>query len=236
MVKVTEAILLAGGFGTRLQSVVKGIPKPMADINGKPFLHYLIEFYAKQGVNHIVLSVGHLHHIIQKYFGNRYGDVSISYAVENHPLGTGGAIRNSLELTKTNDIFVANGDTLFAVELKKISEFHFSKNADFTIVAREVDDVSRFGSIALDDKLRIKGFEEKNSATGRGFINGGVYLSDKSFLKRFDFPEKFSIEKDFFEKHFNEGAFFGKPCSNYFIDIGIPEDYARAKQEFLQMF
>ncbi|RLD88514.1 MAG: D-glycero-D-manno-heptose 1-phosphate guanosyltransferase [Bacteroidetes bacterium] len=236
MAKVTEAILLAGGFGTRLQSVVKDIPKPMANINGKPFLQYLIEFYAKQGINHIVLSVGHLHHVIQNYFGNHYAGVSISYAVEDHPLGTGGAIRKSLELTKTNDVFVANGDTLFAVDLALIAQFHDNNNADITLVTRRVDEVSRYGSISMDNNYRIVGFKEKNSTSGKGYINGGVYLIGKKFFNSFSFPEKFSIEKDFFEKHFNDGVFLGKPCSNYFIDIGIPEDYARAKQEFLQMF
>lgn len=236
MKKVTEAIFLAGGFGTRLQSVVADVPKPMAIINKKPFLHYLITFYAKQGVEHIVLSTGYLHEVVSNYFGNVYNEVQISYAVEDHPLGTGGAIKKSLELTDTDYVFVANGDTMFRVDLMSITQFHKKHNADFTLVTREVEDVSRYGSVIMDSNNKIIGFEEKNSAAGKGFINGGVYLINKSFLNSFKFPEKFSIEKDFFEKHYNDGAFYGKPCHNYFIDIGIPEDYHRAQKEFVGMF
>ncbi len=236
MYKVTEAVFLAGGFGTRLQSVVKEVPKPMADINGKPFLHYLITFYAGQGINHIVLSTGYLHQVVSNYFGEFYQGVKISYAVEDHPLGTGGAIKKSLELTKTNHVFVANGDTMFLVDLTSIVKFHFEHKADFTLIAREVEDVSRYGSVILDEQSRIVGFEEKNNTAGKGFINGGVYLIDKSFLSSFEFPEKFSIEKDFFEKHYKAGAFYGKPCSNYFIDIGIPDEYKRAQTDFVKLF
>ncbi len=236
MAKVTEAVFLAGGFGTRLQSVVKEVPKPMADINGKPFLHYLILYYKKQGIKHIVLSVGYLHKIVQNYFGNSYDGVKISYAIEDHPLGTGGAIKKSLELTNANHVFVANGDTMFAVNLQDIADFHFYNHADFTLVARKVNEVSRYGSVILNNQNQIVGFSEKNNASGEGYINGGVYLIDKLFLNKFDFPEKFSIEKDFFEKHFTEGRFFGKPCRNYFIDIGIPEDYKRAQKEFKDLF
>ena len=236
MIRVTEAVFLAGGFGTRLQSVVKDVPKPMADINGKPFLHYLINYYAKQGINHIVLSVGYLYETVQNYFDSKYGEVKISYAIEDTPLGTGGAINKSLELTTTDNVFVANGDTMFMVDLQQISGFHIEHKAEMTLVVREVEDVSRYGSVKLDDENRIVGFSEKNMDSGKGFINGGVYLINKSFFNRFDFPEKFSIEKDFFEKEYKTAAFFGKPCNNYFIDIGIPEDYVRSQKEFVKLF
>jgi len=236
MSKITEAVFLAGGMGTRLQSVVKDVPKPMADINGKPFLHYLIRFYARQGISHIVLSVGHLHKRIIDYFGDSYETVRISYAVENHPLGTGGAISNALSYTETDNVFVVNADTMFKVDLEEISHFHKSKNADITLVVRAVDDVSRYGSIVMDAAFGIRGFTEKNQDSGKGFINGGVYLINRPFFNRFDFPEKFSVEKDFFEKHYKNNAFFAKVCPNYFIDIGIPEDYARAQKQFPVLF
>lgn len=233
---VKEAVFLAGGFGTRLQSVVKDVPKPMADINGKPFLHYLILHYARQGVEHVVLSVGYLHRIISDYFSDNYLGVRISYAIEDSPLGTGGAIKQSLKLTDTNEVLVANGDTMFMVDIKEIGAFHRKNNADFTLVVREVDDVSRYGSVKMNDDGRIIGFEEKNSTKGRGYINGGVYLIDKTFFGRFGFPQKFSVEKDFFEKKYLEGNFFGKPCNHYFIDIGIPDDYLQAKNDFRVLF
>ena len=236
MLKITEAIFLAGGLGTRLQPVVKDVPKPMADINGKPFLHYLIRFYAGQGISHIVLSVGYLHQTIRNYFGDRYADVRISYSVEKQSLGTGGAIAKAMGYTETEDIFVVNGDTFFEVNLKEISGFHRDKNTNLTIVVREVDEVSRYGSVMMDANSRISGFTEKNQSSGKGFINGGVYLINKTFFNRFQFPEKFSIEKDFFEKQVSHHSFYAKICHNYFIDIGIPEDYARAQNEFSHMF
>ncbi len=232
MEKIKEVILLAGGFGTRLRDVVKDVPKPMADINGKPFLHYLITYYENKGIEHVILSVGYLNEVIKDYFGSNYGNVRISYAVEDTPLGTGGAIMKSLEFAQTENVLVANGDTMFMVEPSGILDFHLKKQADFTIVTREVEDVSRYGSVITDENFRITGFSEKGSFKGKGYINGGVYLINKDFLTGFSFPGKFSIEKDFFEKEYLNHNFFGKPCNAYFIDIGIPEDYARAKREF----
>ena len=236
MSNITEAVFLAGGRGTRLRKVVNDVPKPMADINGKPFLHYLIRYYAGQDISHIVLSVGYLYKKIQNYFGHRYEGVRISYAVENYPLGTGGALLNALTYTETETVFVVNADTMFTLNLEKVSRFHKNKNADITLVVRKVDDTGRYGSILLDSEQRITGFTEKNRSGGSGFINGGVYLLSKAFLGRFGFPEKFSIEKDFFEKQYGSGAFYATVCNNYFIDIGIPEDYALAKKQFPTMF
>ena len=235
MSEVKEAIVLAGGFGTRLKKVVKDVPKPMADINGKPFLHYLIRYYERKGIRHVVLSVGYLNNIIKDYFKDRYGKVKISYAVEEEPLGTGGAIIRSLELCETDTVMAANGDTMFLVEPQDVFDFHMEKKADLTMVVREVEDVSRYGSVMLDGNSRITGFAEKNSQTGKGFINGGVYLINRSFISGFSFSRRFSIEKDFFEKEFMTSRFFGKPCGSYFIDIGIPEDYNRAKKDFISL-
>ncbi len=236
MHNIKEAIILAGGFGTRLRKVVKDVPKPMADINGKPFLHYLIKYYEQKGIEHVILSVGYLHETIEDYFKRQYGQVKISYAVEDEPLGTGGAIIRSLEMTETDLVLTLNGDTMFMVEPDEIFTFHQEKKADFTMVVRKVDDVSRYGSVLMDETYRITGFSEKNSRSGKGFINGGVYLINKSFLNRFEFPTRFSIEKDFFEKEYTKIKIYGKPCDNYFIDIGIPEDYARAQAAFPKLF
>jgi len=236
MEKISEAIVLAGGFGTRLRNVVKDVPKPMADINGKPFLHYLIKYYISKGIEHVILSVGYMNEVIKDYFGDSYEGIKIDYAVEDHPLGTGGAIIKSLGFAGTENVMVANGDTMFMVEPSEILNFHNSKDADITIVIREVEDVSRYGSILTDNEQRITGFSEKQNSKGRGYINGGVYLINKPFISKFSFPGKFSIEKDFFEKEFKNHKFYGKPCNNYFIDIGIPEDYSRAQKKFKKLF
>ena len=236
MLKTTEAIFLAGGMGTRLQPVVKDVPKPMADINGKPFLHYLILFYAGQGITHIVLSVGYLYQTVMNYFGRSYGSVRISYSIEKQPLGTGGAIAKAMGYTETHDILVVNADTMFDVKLKEVLDFHRDKKSVLTLVVRKVDDLNRYGSVILDEDAKITGFTEKGQSTGSGFINGGVYIINKFFFSGFKFPEKFSIEKDFFEKEYRNYAFYAKICHGYFIDIGIPEDYLRAQNEFSHMF
>ena len=236
MAKITEAIFLAGGLGTRLRPVVTDVPKPMADINGKPFLHYLIRLYAGQGVTHIVLSVGHLYQSIKNYFGSSYEGVRISYSIEDHPLGTGGAIVKAMSNTETDDVFVVNADTLFDVNLNEISDFHRDKKSIMTLVVREVDNINRYGSVMLDDNSKITGFTEKGQGSGNGFINGGVYIFNKSFFSGFKFPENFSIEKDFFEKYYRYYTFFAKVCHDYFIDIGIPEDYSRARKQLPLMF
>jgi D-glycero-alpha-D-manno-heptose 1-phosphate guanylyltransferase len=232
MATSNEIIILAGGFGTRLKDVVKNVPKPMADINSKPFLHYLLKYYERKGIGHVILSVGYLSEIIKDHFGNSYGNLKISYAIEHEPLGTGGAILASLKHAENDKVFISNGDTMFLIEPDTILQFHEEKQADLTMVVRKVDDVSRYGSVLFNEDHQIKGFSEKNSMTGSGYINGGVYLVSRSFMEKFDLPEKFSIEKDFFEKYYAEHNFFAKVCNNYFIDIGIPEDYERAKKEF----
>ena len=236
MTEIKEVIILAGGFGTRLKKVVKEVPKPMADINGKPFLHYLIQFYEQKGVEHIILSVGYLHKIIEDYFKDRYGKVKISYVIESEPLGTGGAIIKSLLTAQTDQVLTVNGDTMFFVEPKEISAFHDEKKADITMVIRQVEDVSRYGSVLLDDNKRITGFSEKNTSSGKGRINGGVYLINKHLLLNKRFPQRFSIEKDYFEKDYSNTKIYGKDCNGYFIDIGIPEDYAKAQKEFKTLF
>jgi D-glycero-alpha-D-manno-heptose 1-phosphate guanylyltransferase len=125
--KLRECVILVGGQGTRLRSVVQDIPKPMADINGKPFLEYLLYFLHRQGCRHVVLSVGYKHEIIENYFGNQYLNLKIDYAIEEEPLGTGGGIKNSLGFISQNDFFLLNGDSFFFFILSQLAEFHTSK-------------------------------------------------------------------------------------------------------------
>jgi len=229
---IKEVIILAGGFGTRLQKVVKDVPKPMAEINGRPFLSYLLDYYEKQGVEHIILSIGYLGKVIRDYFGEKFGKMTLSYALEEKPLGTGGAIIHSLRYAQHDLVMVVNGDTMFKIKFEEVYQFHLKKQSDFTMVIRQVEDVSRYGSVFLSEEGRIVGFAEKNSHSGAGYINGGVYLLNKNLLTTRSFPEKFSIEKDFFEKEYNHYNMFGKVCNGYFIDIGIPEDYQKAQIDF----
>lgn len=223
-----EAIVLAGGFGTRLQSVVRDVPKPMADIVGKPFLVYILEYLLKNNITKVVLSVGYKKELIKKYFGVKYKELNIVYSSEEVPLGTGGAIKQALTFTHGRNIIVLNGDTLFEVNLNNLMQNHIEKNADITLALKKMYDFDRYGKVLLQ-KNRIMGFTEKEF-TSSGFINGGVYIIQRELFKRY--KRKFSFEHDFLEANFLQLNIFGFIESNYFIDIGIPEDYQKAIYDF----
>jgi D-glycero-alpha-D-manno-heptose 1-phosphate guanylyltransferase len=229
---IKEAVILAGGLGTRLQTVVADRPKAMALINGKPFLDYQLDYLDRMGVEHVVLSVGYKRELIMGHYGHTYKNIRINYAVEKEPMGTGGGVKLAMQKVEGASAFVMNGDTLFRINYHKFLNIHRSKNSKLSIVLREVDDVSRYGCIEIDDDGRITGFTEKGSASGPGLINGGVYLINKAFFESFHLPGKFSIEKDLFEKYYQQYPFYGILCRQYFIDIGIPEDFAKAQDDF----
>lgn len=225
-----RAIILAGGFGTRLQSVVADVPKPMAPIVDKPFLAYLLRYLAQQGITEVILSVHHLHEKISDYFQQQYAGINISYAVEETPLGTGGAICYALQKIASNDpVFVLNGDTFVTLDYKQMFEQHSHIAATLTMALREIPDCSRYGHVSVTDNS-ITGFQEKG-ISGPGYINAGVYLLQKNLFNQVNLPTTFSFESDFVLKQFQQikpQAFFAK---DYFIDIGIPSDYQRAIKE-----
>jgi D-glycero-alpha-D-manno-heptose 1-phosphate guanylyltransferase len=227
-----EAIILAGGFGTRLQKMVSDLPKTMALINDKPFLEYLLNFLTGQGIRKVILSVGYKREIIQDYFKDHYKHLSISYAIEEEPLGTGGGILNALDQVEGTYAFALNGDSMFRIDLQAMQHLHQEKKADLTIALRYLDDTSRFGTVQIDTEKRVMGFFEKKQDSDPGYINGGIYLINKGFLVSSSFGKKFSIEKDCFEKCYTESGIYGYPAKGYFLDIGIPEDYMTAQDEF----
>jgi len=229
---IKEAVILAGGFGTRLSSVLQGTPKPMAPVNGRPFLDYQMAYLAFSGIKKVILAVGYLHEQIVDHYGNGFGNISIDYSIETEPLGTGGAIKKALGLTSANPVLVLNGDTFFELELRKFHDFYRQRDAKLAIAMREVDDVSRYGGIEVDWDGRITRFYEKSELGGKGKINGGIYLINKNFLDTFDLPAKFSLEKDFFEKVYQDHQIYAMLCRRYFIDIGVPEEYSKTKDDF----
>jgi D-glycero-alpha-D-manno-heptose 1-phosphate guanylyltransferase len=228
---IKEAIILAGGFGTRLQKVVSDVPKPMAPVNGRPFLEYVFRYIKHYKIKKAVLSVGFKAEAIQEHFGERFNDIEIEYAFEHEPLGTGGAVKLALGYCASDNIVVLNGDTLFDADLHDMQKSHFAQAANVTICLRKVPDVSRYGTVKVNEQFRITGFEEKQSASGEGYINGGIYLMRKDVFVGSALPAKFSLEKDFFEKAFRTMNMHGYVSNGYFIDIGIPEDYQRAQAE-----
>ena len=229
---VKEAIILAGGLGTRLRGIIRDIPKPMAPINNKPFLTFVLDFLNKNRIKKAVLSVGYKKEKIIDYYGEVYKDMELFYSIEKEPLGTGGAVLKALKQISGEKFFLLNGDTLFDVELNKLNEFHKKKKADLTIAMKKLDKrETRYGNILLNDEGRVIGFEEKKGESY--LINGGIYIINKSFLLGKELPEKFSFEKDVLQRFFKNSLFYGKSFDSYFIDIGVPSDYERAKKELI---
>ena len=233
---ITEAIILAGGFGTRLKHVLGNIPKPMAPVDGRPFLAYLFERLRGVGINHVILSTGYMHEKVQEYFGDSYRGINISYAQETTPLFTGGAIALASTYAKSNDILVLNGDTLFDIDFAVFQKFHFEKGNNITIALRKVENVERYGAVKVDADGNLLDFVEKGKMSGEGFINGGIYIVKKDWLLKQGMPSKFSFEKEILEMPSFRKNIVAYPFGGYFIDIGVPEDYYKAQREFGGLF
>lgn len=229
---ITEAIILAGGFGTRLQEVVSNVPKPMAPVNSEPFLNYIFYKLKKEGIKTVVLSLGYLSEVIEEYYNNSFNGIELFYSIEKIPLGTGGGIKHALENCKQNEILVVNGDSFFNVPLQKFYQNHVSKNADCSIALRHVVNASRYGSVETDLKDRITSFQEKKEVEVSGNINGGIYILNKKHFLENTPSGNFSIEQNYFQALHKTEKFYGFPFHNYFIDIGIPESYKQANDDF----
>jgi len=225
-----EAIVLAGGLGTRLRAVVSDLPKPMAPVAGRPFLAILLDQLDQAGFEHVVLSVGYRREAIMEHFGDRYGRLALSYAVETHPLGTGGAIRLALEQTQAPELFVLNGDTYLALDYSAMLAHHRRHGARLTLAAQQVADTHRYGALALQGD-RVIDFLEKGRS-GPGLINGGTYLLEPGLFDDQALPEAFSFETDLLMPKVAELAPLAFITEGRFIDIGVPEDYARAQTLF----
>lgn len=223
-----EAIILAGGFGTRLQSVVKDVPKPMAEINNYPFLKYILDYLSDNGIKRVILSVGYKKEIIEEYFKDSYQNMDILYSKEDEPLGTGGAIKKAIGLSSDDNIFVLNGDTFFDINLNNLYQKHLNSNSDITLSLKKMYNFDRYGKVLIEDDY-IKEFCEKEY-TKEGFINGGVYVVKKNSITIDE--EKFSFEKDILENKSNNLKLSYCKSDGYFIDIGIPQDYQRAMYDF----
>ena len=223
-----EAIVLAGGFGTRLRQVVPDLPKPMAPVAGRPFLEILLSTLARKGITRVILSLGFMSEKIIAHFGNSYKGMELVHEVEVRPLGTGGAIRAALVRCAADHVFVFNGDTYLDLEVDALGRLWRSVHHP-VIVVREVPDTARFGRVEMRDG-RVIAFLEKGLA-GPGLINAGCYVLPKDALDAFPLGESFSIETEYFAKSFGRIWFDGFVTHGRFIDIGVPDDYALAQTE-----
>jgi D-glycero-alpha-D-manno-heptose 1-phosphate guanylyltransferase len=228
--QIREAVILAGGLGTRLRSAVPDLPKCMAPVNDKPFIAYVIDYFLHHGLNSFVFSLGYMHEVIVEFITQQYPALHVQYAIEAEPLGTGGAIRLACKKANSKTVLVANGDTLFKISVNDLLAFHDAHDAQCTLALKPMKNFERYGVVELNDDDSIRTFKEKQFFS-QGFINGGIYaLNAPDFLDE-NLPEKFSFEKEYLEKLFTQRKMFGFVQDAYFIDIGIPEDYSRAKWE-----
>lgn len=226
-----QAILLAGGLGTRLQSVVNDRPKPMALIEEKPFMEYVIHELSRHGITDIIFAVGYKGSMVEEYFGDGTGfGVKVSYAYEETLLGTAGAIKNAARFVTEPMAFVLNADTFYQIDYGRLVRLWEEKQLDMALVLRKVPDVSRYGQAVLEDG-RLTGFNEKQEQAGPGTINGGIYLLTRELID--DIPRgKISLENQMIPKWLEEGRALGGIVNDgYFIDIGIPEDYFRFMED-----
>jgi D-glycero-alpha-D-manno-heptose 1-phosphate guanylyltransferase len=234
--QIKSAIVLAGGFGTRLSSVVSEVPKPMAPIGAKPFLQYLLDFLQNQQFEQIILSVGHKREVIMDYFGKEYKGMEILYAVEDTPLGTGGGIAKAMTFCTAETVAVLNGDTFFDIDLQLLAQVHSSTQANVTIGLKPMSDFDRYGIVETNSEGKVLHFQEKKP-TQHGNINGGVYLVDMNvFLQHTPANQAFSFEKDFLEVNVEQLNFQSLIHDGYFIDIGVPSDYFKAEEDFKYLF
>jgi D-glycero-alpha-D-manno-heptose 1-phosphate guanylyltransferase len=225
-----EAIVLAGGFGTRIQSVVSDVPKPMAPVAGNPFLYYILQSLVKQDIDRIILAVGYKKDSIINHFGNRFENIEILYSLEDEPLGTGGGIRKAVPMAEGDEVLVINGDTYFDIPLSNLIKFHCKGSFDLTMSLKPMENFDRYGSVIIDQD-RVVGMKEKKPCK-EGLINGGVYVVKKSILDKFPPDFKFSFETEVLEKGIYNMRIGAYVSDGYFIDIGIPEDYAKAQEDF----
>lgn len=226
-----SVIILAGGFGTRLQSRIKGIPKVLAEVRKRPFLEYLLCQLDQANFKKIVLCTGHLGDQVEETFGGRYKNLHLSYSPEQMPLGTAGSLRKALPLLHSETVLVMNGDSFCDVNFEKFWQFHVRKKSKASLVLTSVYNTSRYGQVKLRRDDSIIGFQEKKGLSDKGFINAGIYLINKSLIGEIPQGKEISIEKDIFPDWIGKG-FYGYKGSNNFIDIGTPESYAQAEQFF----
>lgn len=227
----TEAIILAGGLGTRLSTKLPGLPKVLAPVNGRPFLFYLLNHLRAQGIEKFIISTGHLSAQVSDYLGSSFSTLNYEVVKETEPLGTGGGILLASSACKNRNVFVQNGDTIFKCDLEGLMKAHKQQNAECTIALKPMENFDRYGVVETDQIGRITAFRDKRK-TDHGLINGGIYVLDLDKFHRRDLGKKFSFEKDYLEKFVGEGKFFGRAFKEYFIDIGIPEDHEKADKDF----
>jgi D-glycero-alpha-D-manno-heptose 1-phosphate guanylyltransferase len=230
---IKEAIILAGGLGTRLRSTVPDLPKCLAPVGGRPFIAWLTDYFRREGIERFIFALGYKSDEFDAFFRTEFPHGGYAISLEAEPLGTGGAIRRACDQVKGKTVLILNGDTFFRIDLETLAEFHAARHAACTLCLKPMQDFDRFGVVELAPDGRVSRFREKQYYPA-GLINGGVYALEKSALLEREYPNVFSFEKDYLEAG-REERLYGLVQDRYFIDIGIPEDYRRAHEELNEL-
>lgn len=229
-----EVIILAGGLGTRLRSVLNEVPKCMAPVADRPFLWYLLKHLTKFDVTKVILSLGYLRGVVIDWIEEHKDEFpfAFDYVVEDEPLGTGGGIKLALEKTSKSNVVVLNGDTFFDVKLNELYERHCLYPSSITLALKPMENFDRYGNVQIcRDTNKILAFDEKKHCDD-GLINGGVYIIN-TLEPIFDgLLQRFSFETEVLQPQCQLGKLYGMVQNGYFIDIGVPDDYAKANTEF----
>jgi len=225
-----EVIILAGGLGTRLRSAVPDLPKCMAPVAGQPFISFVIDHFQKQGIPKFIFALGYKSETFESYLSTKLPPSSFQLSIEKEPLGTGGAVKQACLLAEGKTAIVVNGDTLFSINTKKLLSFHHMCGADCTLSLKPMTNFDRYGAVELNKDYSIKSFQEKRHYN-EGFINGGAYALNLTKFSDETLPDKFSFEKDYLERLYDKRRMFAVVQDEYFIDIGIPEDFQKAQRE-----
>jgi D-glycero-alpha-D-manno-heptose 1-phosphate guanylyltransferase len=229
-----EAVILAGGLGTRLRSMVSDVPKSMALIKDLPFLTYLLEQLQRHNFEKIILAAGYKYEAIESYFGDSYKNIKLIYSIEKEPLGTGGAISETAGLIESDYFTVLNGDTFFEVDFSRMEEKFRKSNPEVMVALKPMVNFERYGAV-ITGYNKIISFNEKKLCES-GLINGGIYMMKKDWLNKVAPGKVYSLEKEVLEKLAGKENITYYISDGYFIDIGVPEDYLRASQELPSLF
>ena len=228
-----SAVVLCGGLGTRLQEVLPNKPKVLAEINGVPFIYYLLGKIEKTGCRNVILCTGYLAEQVESLLGNKYRELTIVYSKESNPMGTGGALLNAEQYIATNYALVMNGDSYVECDFRDYYYWHVKVGANISMIVKETSDTSRYGSLSLGEKDRITQFQEKvcNYERAGKFINAGVYLMDHQIFHKIPKTFPVSLEKEVFPNLLSDGL-FGYRIDGHFIDIGTPQSLVEARAYF----
>lgn len=232
IVSEVTAVILAGGLGTRLRTVIGNSQKVMANVGSKPFLEHILNQVSEAGISNAVLCTGFMSEQVQDHFGEKYGEINLKYSVEHLLLGTGGALRFAMSQVQSDPFLVMNGDSHCDANLEEFFEAHVKNKANVSLMLVEVPDTQRYGRVDFNDKFQITNFEEKGAVKGKGWINAGIYLVSKSVISELPKGHNVSLERDIFPALIGKGFYAHCSKAAKFVDIGVPESYETANKEY----